>query len=261
MATKVVTAAVKKPASPVEITKDHTGKMEGMQSISTSCASNPCCLRNCKIKGSICEHCYAQTMLKMYKGLYGKVERNTELLTTRVLTNAELPVINANIFRFEAFGDLHNETHLVNYINIALKNPGTRFTLWSKNYPVVLKYFGEHKCPENFTMIISSMFVNKKQDLTPFKNTGAFAPGQLKVFTVYDYDFLKDNHDTVTINCGSRFCLGCRQCYDKNAVEEINEILKNEQGKAEAYLERKAPGWDAKIESECMELAGDLDSL
>ena len=255
----IITTTRRKGAtpSPIEICTDHTGKMEGMQSLSTACSTNPCCLRNCKVKGSICEHCYAQLMSKMYKALDARLNKNTSVLTTRLLDASEIPVINCQIFRFESFGDLHNEIHLKNYIAIAEANPGVRFTLWSKNYPVVLHYFSAHKCPENFTMIISSMFINKRMDLTPFKRTGAFAPGQLKVFTVYNYDYLTSHPGDVTINCGSRWCLGCRACYEKNGIEEINEILKNEQGKAESFIRRTSSGFN----EECENLADELDSV
>ena len=37
-------------------------KMEGIQSISTSCLANPICEARKKIKGSICEKCYADTL-------------------------------------------------------------------------------------------------------------------------------------------------------------------------------------------------------
>ena len=256
---KKITDTGKTPAAtkryPIDICSDHTGKMEGMQSLSTACSTNPCCLRNCRIKGSICEHCYAQTMSKMYKALDARLQHNTSVLTTRLLSPAEIPVINCQIFRFESFGDLHNETHLKNYIAIAKANPGVRFTLWSKNYGVVLNYFKTHTCPENFTMIISSMYINRRLSLAPFKATGAFKPGQLKVFTVYNFEYLTTHPGAVDINCGSRWCLGCRACYDKNEIEEINEILKNEQAKAERFIKRTS----SRFEKDCETLAEELD--
>lgn len=241
----------------IEICSDHNGKMEGMQSISTSCKDNPCCVRNHTIKGSICEHCYAHAMLDMYSALHSKCERNTEALTKKLLSPSEIPHTTCDVFRFEAFGDIYNETHLKNYIAIAKANPQTRFTLWSKNYPVVLHYFKTNKCPDNFTMIISSLFVNKKTDLTPFKATGAFKPGQLKVFTVYDYGFIKNDPTAVKINCGSKLCRGCMICYNKNTVEEVNEVLKSDQSKVDAILRRISPTY----ESEGVELADELDEL
>jgi ferredoxin len=150
--------------------------------------------------------------------------------------------------------------HLQNYINIAKKNPGCRFTLWTKNYKVALDYFTKNDCPENFTLIISSLFVNKRQDLAPFKKLGKFKKGQLKVFTVYDYDYIKANYDTLKINCGSRLCVGCRLCYDKNEVEEINEILKSDQERAERFLNSMKPDYNDKM-AKAIDEIGDLEEL
>lgn len=207
------------------ICTNHNGKMKGMQSMSTSCAHNPLCKKNANIKGSICEKCYAQTMMKMYKNLDKKCETNTQLLTERVIPTRELPFINSNYFRFEAFGDIHNETHLINYVNIAKKNKHCRFALWSKNYGVLLDYFKEHKVPSNMNIIVSSLFINKEQTLSRFKELNI----PTKVFTVYTKGYVKENN--IGINCGAKSCATCLQCYKKNKVVAINELLKSDQKK------------------------------
>lgn len=214
---------------------DHTGKMEGMVSVSTCCLENPLCKKNQAIEGSICSHCYAKTMQEMYKDLYAKDVENINLWTKEIIDEKDLPEVNARWFRFESFGDIFNEIHLTNYMNFAKKNPKTRFTLFTKNYGVALAYFKEHKCPENVNIMISSLFLNKRINLEPFYETGAFESGQCKVFTVFDYNFLKE-HPEVNINCGSRSCLGCRRCYEKNSTIEVNEILKSDQNKTESML-------------------------
>ena len=53
----------------IEMCTDHTGKMEGINSISTSTDMNPHCRANAKIRGSICAKCYAHNMIQMYSGL------------------------------------------------------------------------------------------------------------------------------------------------------------------------------------------------
>jgi hypothetical protein len=236
------------------ICKDHTGKMEGMWSLSTNCRTNPCCLKNKEIKGSICSHCYAQIMAKQYTDLAKKLQENADILTTRLLTPSEIPELTtpSGVFRFESFGDIHNLVHLANYVAIAKHNPQTRFTLWTKNYTVAAAFFSKYECPENMTLIISSMMVNKKTPIFDlFKRRYHFTKGQLKVFTVYDYKYIKDNYDKgiVHINCGSRYCLGCRLCYDKNDIEEISEVLKNDQARVVSFMLRKDPTYD-KVNSE-----------
>lgn len=215
---------------------EHDGKMSGIRSISTSTILNKNCRKNAEIPGSICSKCYARPLLDMRPGLKENLEANHILLTSRVLDDAELPVIEDKIFRFESFSDLNNEIQLINYLNIVKKNPGTRFTLWTKMYKLVHDYFATHDVPENFTLIISSMMVNVKMPLTFMKKLGKFKPGQLKSFTVYDKDYIKEHWEEMNLNCGSRFCFGCRLCYDKNEVEEISEVLKNDQPEVERYL-------------------------
>lgn len=212
----------------IEICKNHTGKMEGIKSISTSVVLNKFCQEQQKHKDSICSKCYAENMAAMYKGLAERLARNTKTLTSKILPDEELPVIKDEIFRFESFGDLNDDVQLTNYMNIVKKNPGTRFTLWTKRYGLVAEYFETHDVPENFTLILSSMIINHKMSVDFLKKSGKFAKGQLKTFTVYDKIYI-DRHPELVINCGSRACNKCRQCYLKNTVEDISEVLKSDQ--------------------------------
>lgn len=213
--------------SKIHIT-DHDGKMEGIPSISTSVLLNPRCRKNACIIGSICSHCYAESLCKQRKGLAEAIAKNTPLLTEAILDVSELPDTTGNeIFRFESFGDLNNETQLVNYLNIVKKNPSTRFTLYTKAYDLVLDYFKRNVPPSNFTLIVSSLMVNVQMDVKPFMDLGVFAPGQVKIFTVYNKKYLKE-HPEIVINCGSRNCMGCRECYDKTDTVYIREILKTD---------------------------------
>ena len=79
----------------LHITTKHTGKMTGMQSLSTSCKTNPNCEKNAKIEGSVCQKCYAQRQMKMYKNMSAAFEKNAEILTKGIIPNEDLPIINA----------------------------------------------------------------------------------------------------------------------------------------------------------------------
>lgn len=197
----------------LHLTTKHTGKMTNMWSLSTSSLKNPWCEAHSKVKGSICEHCYAMRQMKMYKNMSPCYEKNAEILTSRILSDDELPTIPVIYFRFESFGDLINWVQCVNYFNIAKKNPQTKFALFSKNMWIIKEAIesGAEK-PDNLQIIQSSMFVNK-----PDKK---FAPWVDKVFTVYS------NCENVEINCGARSCFTCHKCYEKNDIETINEKLK-----------------------------------
>ena len=238
--------------NPIEITNNHTGKMEGIKSLSTSVLLNVNCQRNRKITGSICSHCYAESLAKMYTALGERLERNTTELTTRML-NAEdrrilkLELEKETIFRFEAFGDLNNELQLKNYLRICCIFPEIRFTLYTKQYGIIQKYFTTHDCPENLNIIKSSLRLNTKSRIAEYlERTGKFYPGQVKTFTVYDKKYLME-HPEVKINCGARSCNKCRVCYLKTEVTEINEILKSERESTEMIIKLRDPKEREKV--------------
>lgn len=199
----------------LHITTNHTGKMTGMQSLSTSCKTNPNCARYSQIPGSVCSKCYAQRQMKMYTNMSAAFERNADILTTRILDNEELPLINACYFRFEAFGDLHNVTQIINYFNICKKNPDVHFALWTKN-PYIIKEVADQK-PKNIVILVSSLFINKPIDIENM-------PWIDKVFTVYDKETIE--REKININCGARNCLKCHRCYKKGGAKNVNEKLK-----------------------------------
>ena len=84
----------------LHITTNHTGKMAGMYSLSTCCACNEHCKAYAKDPNKVCNHCYADTMMKMYKSMKNLLINNTEILTTVILDKNKLPLINALYFGF-----------------------------------------------------------------------------------------------------------------------------------------------------------------
>lgn len=199
--------------SLLHITEKMTGKMEGMMSLNTSCKTNPFCAKHAQIKGSICAKCFAQRQMKRYTNMSKCFERNAEILTTNIIPNEYLPIINAAFFRLEAFGDLINTTQVVNYFNLCKKNPHTNFALWTKNPQLIVPVATEK--PNNLQIILSSIMINKS-----IKNKYQFID---KVFTVYDQVTIDKKN--ITINCGAKKCITCLKCYTKGETI-INEKLK-----------------------------------
>lgn len=217
MKNTICTLANSKKISGLHFTTKHSGKMEGMVSISTSVTTNERCAKNAKIPGSICEKCFAAKQMKVYPSMENCMVENQRILTSSILDVEKLPYINNLYFRFEAFGDLNNEIQVINYFNICYKNPGVKFALWTKNPDFIQKALDMgYTKPENLNIILSSLFINKER-----KNTFSFVD---KVFTVYDPDFIETNG--IEINCGARNCFSCGLCYNKNNVTVINEKLK-----------------------------------
>lgn len=209
----------KKQPSGLHFTLNHTGKMNGIHSLSTSCKHNPQCQKNAQIPGSICSHCFSFAMMKRYTNLDGCMDRNGEILRNSVLPVEFWPVTTGQIFRLESFGDLANWMQAANYLNFARRNPQTRFSLYTKNPRFIAEAIAKgYEKPENLVIVFSSLFLNARAKAPyPFID---------KVFTVYE----SENKAPDGINCGARNCFACQRCYRKNPdgvkIEHISELLK-----------------------------------
>ena len=194
--------------------------MTGLHSLSTAVTVNPHCIKRMQKGDSICAHCFAASMMKQYTRLNNALKSNTEILAASVLPFSVLPLIPSRYFRFEAFGDIINTNQVINYFNIARKNPDTLCALWTKNPHIVAKAIEMgHEKPANLQIVLSSPLVNR-----PVKSTKySFID---KIFTVYD----KQTAKGVNINCGARSCLACGRCYRPNPegvkIQYVNELLK-----------------------------------
>ena len=134
----ITTLSKKSELGGLHYTTNHTGKMSGLHSLSTAVTVNPHCIKRMQNGSSICAKCFAASMMKQYQSLNNCLVSNTEILTASVLPASVLPLIPARYFRFEAFGDLINTNQVINYFNIAKKNPDTLCALWTKNPHIVV---------------------------------------------------------------------------------------------------------------------------
>ena len=202
----------------VSFTVNHTGKMEGMISLSTSPIRNTYCQKRSKCENTICHHCYALNMALMFGSLADRLSKNYDVLTKTLIPVEEWPVLNARYVRLESFGDLQTVTQFKNYVNLCKRNPASSFALWTKNYAIVRKAVesGTEK-PKNLIVIVSSPLVNVESDLSAY-------PLADKTFTVYATSYAREHG--VAINCGGRACLTCGRCYRKRGNAEVRELLK-----------------------------------
>lgn len=199
----------------------HTGKMTGIDSISTSSMHNPNCIVRREVENSICSKCYAFTYLKMRNNLKEHLVENTNILSSRMLREIEIPMVRSKFFRFESFGDLCNTTHLKNYLLICEANPDTTFSLYTKNVYILDLVFNVsgHNKPDNLIIVVSSPTLNKQLDLSD-----EYKWLVDHIFTVYDKRFISENN--VNINCGAKSCISCLRCYKRDTDFYINEKLK-----------------------------------
>ena len=160
-----------------------------------------------------------------------------------------LPRIFDLYFRFDSHGELINLNNIQNFVNICLKNPKTSFTLWSKRFDLIKKFFDNNEKPENLILIYSNSKLNKPLDKLPKyfdktfnnviklnyksyynQNTMFIAKKditkELKTKIKNDYESYKNNFDKDNnINCFQK-CIDCLLCYTKNNVKTIIEKTK-----------------------------------
>ena len=204
--------------SPIHIST-LTGKLEDFHAISVNTLTNKFCIKmhKSKRKDHICPKCYSFSLLQGFrKNVAPPLERNSRLLSSHLMCNAELPVINDTYFRFDAHGELINLTHLVNYVSIARKNKGCTFALWTKRKDLINKYherWGDI-IPDNLILIYSNPRISNIMDTPPkyFDRT---------------FNNVLEHEEVERQNCTGQKCKDCLKCYiPNNGVTTIVEKVK-----------------------------------
>jgi len=198
-----------------------TGKLEGFQAISTNTTTNGYCKKKFEEQNPnvICTFCYSWGMLKTFrKNMEPALQRNSNLLNSKVLHPDALPIINSAFFRFNAHGEFALDKkeatiNLENYVNIALKNPHCTFSLWTKRFDVIKPYFDKHDKPKNLILIYSTPLTNHILKKTPQYFDKTFN-------TVIETDYIDQQ------NCTGQKCKDCLLCYKKDTTTVIVEKVK-----------------------------------
>lgn len=217
------TAKVAKPKTyPLFHISVMSGKLEGLHAISTNTKTNPYCIKQNQSadEENICTKCYSHTMLDSYrKNMQPALQRNSDALSAYIHAAADLPIINDLYFRFDAHGELINDTHFINLINIAKANPKTSFALWTKRTDIVNKVLatgsGWDK-PANLILIYSNPKISRILAKPP------------KHFDRTFNNVLKHEH-VEQQNCTGQKCMDCLLCYKPvsvNGVDTIVEMVK-----------------------------------
>ena len=189
-----------------------SGKLYGIPTVNTNPLTNNYCKSQAENKDSICSACYSIRMLKTYsQNCVPKFELNTELLSSRLLENHELPPPPGLVARFNGHGELKNSIHFQNILKMARLYPKVTFTLWSKRKRLVQRNLKEFGKPKNLILVYSNSITDTVMDYVP--------TGFDKVFNVV-------RQDRYDVNC-NRKCIECLMCYDvKNKTEQIIERIK-----------------------------------
>lgn len=204
---------------------DSEHKLAGIQSLSTSVLENPICQARRKVKGSVCEKCYAAHLVAYRKNLNNCLIRNYKILTDHLLDKREAASCQfmTALGRIESFGDVSCVTHARNYIRIERANPQTRFVIFSKNLEIYHEAFELEGKPRNTTFVYSSPNVNEIAEI-PAKYEDMVD----HVFTVHDKAHYTEYRGTPS-ECNRLRCLKCQKCWKRTSKKNprnINEELR-----------------------------------
>ena len=191
-----------------------SSKMEKLKSINTNTLTNEFCIKQSKNKNSICYRCYSMHNLKTFrKSCVSSRQHNSNLLSKEIIHNQLLPTILDIYFRFSSDGELINDIHLINLLNICEKNKHTTFTLWTKRKDLVYKVQQKRELPKNLILIFSNSQVDKPLKSIP------------KLFHK-TFNSVSKSFNKAVVNCSGK-CVECLKCYVKdNNINQIVEVMK-----------------------------------
>ena len=194
-----------------------TGKLDGLRAISTNTRTNDYCIKQnaSADPNNICTKCYSHTMLSSYrKNMQPALQRNSDALSAAPLAPDAIPRILDAVFRFDAHGELINDTHLSNLCAIATRNPRTSFALWTKRNDIVSKHFRNNPKPVNLILIYSNPKISNIMRKPPRYFDRTFN-------NVLEHEHVEQQ------NCTGQKCADCLLCYTPgNGVTTIVEKVK-----------------------------------
>ena len=194
-----------------------SGKLTGIPAYNTNTKSNEFCIRQ-KNTDTICGQCYSHKMLDTYrKSCIPAWQRNSDQFADWIEWD-DLPRDNDLFVRLNGHGELINDTHFVNIIRLARKNPRTTYALWTKRASITRKFtkpyngndFGD--IPDNLILVFSNPSVDNVIDVPR---------GFHKVFNNVS------KGSTAPQNCTGKKCMECLACYRKDSgTDVIVEMVK-----------------------------------
>lgn len=194
-----------------------TGKLDGLRAISTNTRTNDYCIKQSQSPdpNNICTKCYSHIMLSSYrKNMQPALQRNSDALSAAPLAPDAIPRILDAVFRFDAHGELINDTHLSNLCAIATRNPRTSFALWTKRNDIVSKHFRSNPKPVNLILIYSNPKISNIMRKPPRYFDRTFN-------NVLEHEHVEQQ------NCTGQKCADCLLCYTPgNGVTTIVEKVK-----------------------------------
>jgi hypothetical protein len=195
-----------------------SGKLEGLRAISTNTATNEFCIDQNKHGGdnNICTKCYSHAMLRTYrKNMAPALQRNSDYLSSALIPIEHIPFIPDAYLRIDAHGELINDTHFMNILRIAERNPHCSVALWTKRVDIVRRVLKQWLAkPANLILIYSNPKIGHIMPKPP--------RGFDRSFNNVPADMAPERQ-----NCTGQKCITCMLCYTiGNGVDTIVEKVK-----------------------------------
>lgn len=217
-----------------------SGKIEGMYSCDSSCNGCSFCQKireNAKNKPDvICNYCYDDAQEKRWVAVKNRHGLNLLIMSSVPFERDELATLTIeDLCRMNSSGDIENDIHAENYINIGYSHPTVDFGLFAKNVAPVIRATDKLGKPANMRYIQSSLVIGR-----PAKRAKYFDV----VFTVYatEEDLQKALRDGAC-ECNGKKCIDCGyMCYRRNGWEtgsNVAEYLRLRSEKARSELLEK----------------------
>ena len=188
-----------------------SGKLIGIPALNTDTTSNKFC-QKMKETDTICGECYSWNMLQTFrKSAVPSFKRNSKFLSAEVHNPKYLLPVSSIVARFNGHGELINEEHFINIMNICKNQPNTTFTLWTKRKDIVNKVLKNKKIPSNLIMVYSNPIVDTIMKQVPKH---------------FNKVFNNVSKDSDKVNCKGK-CIDCMMCYTiGNKTQQIVEVKK-----------------------------------
>lgn len=164
-----------------------------------------------KVKGSVCEGCYALKGMYRFGNVQKALEKRYQSLSdVRWINSMALLISNQSkdFFRWHDSGDIESISHLRQIVQVCKLTPDTKHWLPTREYKIVEQYIDQHgSLPDNLIVRLSA----HKVDFAP--------PSKLaKRLGVQTSSVVTSSDFTCPSSKQGNKCLECRACWDKSVA-------------------------------------------
>lgn len=160
-----------------------------------------------KIKGTVCEKCYALKGRYVFPNVLAAMYRRFNSLLNPLWVSAMVIVINklekSGFFRWHDSGDVQSVQHLKNIAEIARRLPHIKFWLPTRELEILAAYVKTEAIPSNLIIRLSAYTVETIPSKAMLKRLGVLGSA------------VSAKSWTCPAPKQKNFCLNCRACWDK----------------------------------------------